>query len=188
MDVKKGTLPYSFEWAERVARSLSNQLRNGYLNLGLNRTIRDNMSYKGKIYKLMCNDGYFYFGSTRNELCKRLYKHKYDSRTDSDRKVYKHILGIGWDKVRIILVEDVIRNSQEELLKKESDYIEKYVGNIFCLNSCVSFSALTQLQRVQKYQHENPDKIIAYREANREDYRNYAATYRKKHTVAESNE
>ena len=41
-----------------------------------------------KVYKLVDDDGYYYYGRSCLPLHKRYYKHKIDSKLDSNRKLY----------------------------------------------------------------------------------------------------
>ena len=141
------------------------------------------MEYKGFVYKLVCDDGFYYFGCTKNELHKRFYWHKYAAQAAPQRKVNRHILQLGWEHVKIALVEEVLCKNRQELLRKESEYIEKQKCDMFCLNSCVSISLLTKLEMRKRYAQENPEKIVAYREANREYYRKYAKEYYRKNKL-----
>ena len=80
----------------------------------------------GKIYKLVNNaDKEIYVGSTCLPLHKRFYGHKRDAAKTPERKVYKHLLGIGWDEVKIILIESFPCENKMELEKRERDYIDK---------------------------------------------------------------
>lgn len=92
------------------------------------------MDYKnGKIYKLQCEDGYYYIGSTTTELRKRFKGHK-DKSVRASPLVYQHITAIGWDKVRIVLVEDYPCASKEHLLRKEDEIIQAHRKEPMCLN------------------------------------------------------
>ncbi len=80
----------------------------------------------GKIYKLVNNaDNEIYIGSTCVPLHKRFYKHKTDGTKFPERKVYKHLTGIGWDEVKIILIESFPCENKMELEKRERYYIDK---------------------------------------------------------------
>ena len=98
------------------------------------------MDYEGRIYKLVCDDGYFYIGSTKTELKKRLYNHKKTSEKQTERKVYKHINSIGWDKVKIVLIEEYLCSTKEELVKREYEHIQKHKEDKHCLNICGTFN------------------------------------------------
>ena len=94
------------------------------------------MYNKSKIYKLQCDDGYFYIGSTRDELRKRFQSHKDTSTREhkNNTKVYSHINEIGWNRVRIILVEDYPCENRTQLRQREDYYIRQYQSDPFCLN------------------------------------------------------
>lgn len=126
---------------------------------------------KGKIYKLQCNDGHFYIGSTCNELRIRLGCHKTLSKTRLEMKVYKHINSVGWDSVSIILVENVPCESKEELKKKEDEFLMKELNNELCLNC----------NRACKTQQKDTRDRREYREQNKEYIAARAKAYREKH-------
>ena len=95
------------------------------------------MEKKGKIYKLYCDDGYFYYGSSADKyLCKRLAGHRCDSRDPRyiSSKLYTHINQIGWDRVKMILVEEFEYTTREEMRKRENEYIVKSLTDELCLN------------------------------------------------------
>ena len=114
------------------------------------------MDYKGRIYQLVCDDGYYYIGSTKNELRKRFWHHKHDAKTEPDRKVYQHINRIGWNNVKIVLIEEFCCKNKEELVKKEYEYIQLKRMDRFCLNTCL-YNDITQ------YNEDNKDAIKEYK-------------------------
>lgn len=88
----------------------------------------------GWIYKLQCDDGYYYIGSTSAVLLEqRLARHKRDSKI-SKSKVYNHINNIGWDKTKIIELEYKLFNNVKELKQLEDKYIRDNIDNKLCLN------------------------------------------------------
>ena len=89
---------------------------------------------KGKVYKLQCESGHFYIGTTINTLAKRLGQHKAKAMARPECRVYKHING-EWGKVRMILVEAFPCNNKDELNKKEDEHIQRELQNPLCLNS-----------------------------------------------------
>lgn len=122
---------------------------------------------KSKIYKLQCEDGHYYFGSTINELKSRLQGHKHASLKQPYR-VYQHIDSIGWEKVSIVLVEDFSCSNRKELLQKETEYISKHKDDAFCLNTILSF--ITEDERREKKQKErekHKNKLAAYHKEKR---------------------
>lgn len=81
------------------------------------------------IYKITCEDNYFYIGSTKNPLEVRLYHHKLSSRTKKT-KFYNHVNELGWDKTKIECLE-----TTEDYKTKEYEYISKEKNNPLCLNT-----------------------------------------------------
>lgn len=95
-------------------------------------------SDKFHIYKLYCDDGYFYIGSTVDRyLSRRYHKHKCDSVRPEykDNKVYSHIHKLGWSRVKIILIETLDFINHLERRKKENEHIVKYLNDPLCLNT-----------------------------------------------------
>ena len=92
------------------------------------------MEYSGRIYQLVCDDGYYYIGSTKNELRKRLSNHKTDSKRRPTARVYDHINKLGWDRVKIVLIEELTCKNKDELVRKEYEYIIKNKTDTKCLN------------------------------------------------------
>ena len=77
-----------------------------------------------KVYKLINSvDSKIYIGSTTQSLCKRLAKHKSDAKKNP-QFVHKHFNTIGWDTVRIILIETVECSNKEQLMMREQYYID----------------------------------------------------------------
>lgn len=104
-----------------------------------------------KVYKLYCDDGHFYYGSTTQKyLSSRYAVHKeYSFRDEAkNNKVYSHIHKIGWDRVKIILVEEFKCTSREDMRRKENEHIVKDLNNPLCLNYNRSF--VTDTQRLEK--------------------------------------
>ena len=116
---------------------------------------KKNMYAHSKIYKLQCDDGYFYIGHTTQHLNKRISDHKERSKINfyKDMKIYKHILSIGWDSVKPILISEHALEAKEQLLKEENKVIEQYFNNPFCLNSYHSLTEIIPIQEKEK-QHD----------------------------------
>ena len=77
-----------------------------------------------KVYKLINSvDSKIYIGSTTQSLCKRLAKHKSDAKK-IPQFVHTHFNTIGWDTVRIILIETVECFNKEQLTQREQYYID----------------------------------------------------------------
>ena len=80
----------------------------------------------GKIYKLVNDvDNDIYVGSTTTSLSMRKSKHVNSAKTRSDRCVYEHLNEIGWDNVKIILIENFPCDSREELVARERYWFEQ---------------------------------------------------------------
>ena len=78
-----------------------------------------------KIYKLVNDiDDQIYVGSTTQSLAVRKGGHKRHARKYPDRRVYSHLNAIGWDSVRIILIENVNCQNAEELRQHEQRHID----------------------------------------------------------------
>jgi len=79
----------------------------------------------GKVYKLVnCVDDKIYIGSTCARLSKRFYEHKQMAKI-RPTYVHKHLNSIGWENVRIILIENVIAETKDQLLIREQNYIDE---------------------------------------------------------------
>jgi group I intron endonuclease len=81
---------------------------------------------KGKIFKLVNElDDEIYVGSTTVKLCNRKAKHKDKIKHHPDRLVYQHITKVGWDNVKIILLEEYPCGNKEQLEQRERYWIDK---------------------------------------------------------------
>jgi hypothetical protein len=122
---------------------------------------------KAKIYKLECEDGHYYYGSTINELRVRLGGHK-RAATFRPYRVYQHINEIGWDKVKIVLVEAYPCESRNELNRKENDYIVAHKSDPRCLNN--NLACLTDEQRKEykrRHTEEHKEELAEYHRQKR---------------------
>ena len=140
------------------------------------------MDYKGKIYQLVCSDGYYYIGSTKNELRKRYYEHKSYSQLKQGRRVYKHINNIGWENVKIVLIEELSCKDKEELTRKEYEHILRNKNDEKCLNMLIGNSFDEEYNRNynKQYREDNKDKIKQYKETNKNLLKDYNKQYREK--------
>lgn len=126
---------------------------------------------KSKIYKLQCDDGHYYIGSTSNELKKRLWGHRSDAKLETKRRVYQYFNEIGWDKVVILLVEDYPCDKVEKLHLRESELIRNARDDPLCLNShSPVLDVERQKKRVDAYNKQ-------YHQANRERKLQYNTEY-----------
>jgi len=140
------------------------------------------MNYQhSKIYKLECDDGCYYYGATTGSLDTRLRGHKKASTTQPYR-VYTHINEIGWNKVKITLVEEFPCNLRSELNKRESEFIYEARKDEKCLNTILSFATEEQRQ-------ETRDKYFeTYKRPLTEQRIEYNHTYSKKYREQKGNE
>lgn len=113
---------------------------------------------EGKIYKLV-GGGLTYYGSTCDELRKRLYQHK-------QKKCKSKLLYDTGDKVEIILVEKYPCNDKMELHQRERYYIE----NFDCVNKNIPNRKNKEYHKI--WTNNNKEKIKEqkreWRKKNRE--------------------
>ena len=77
-----------------------------------------------KVYKIINSvDGKIYIGSTTVSLSRRLTKHKATAKA-TPSFAHRHFNTIGWDKVRIVLIENVTCFNKEQLIQREQHYID----------------------------------------------------------------
>lgn len=147
------------------------------------------MYSRSSIYKLQCDDGYFYIGSTCNELRVRFANHKRDSIKNAMQPVYTHIAG-RWDNVRMILVAPVNCNNKDELRKIENDYIQNELENPLCLNVNKAWTGIPRDENyyqnwlkqnpnyfknwvkqhpnyMKEWREKNPEKVKQYKQKNK---------------------
>jgi len=143
-------------------------------------------TFTGQVYKLVCDDGHYYIGSTKSELKYRLYHHKQHSLIFPDRKVYEHILNCGWNTVKIVCIEEVTSTLKDELRKKENEHIKKSLSDPLCLN--MNKAHLTKeelLVQHKEYLEANKEKVDAYqaeyRQLNAEKRCEYSKQYAADH-------
>ena len=114
-------------------------------------------------YKIVCNDGHYYYGSTKRLLKDRFNSHKYSSQYLTEMKVYKHINHIGWDKVHMEEVE-TFEGDRKSCLLKENSFISGCLADPLCLNS--QCSGLTDEEKkehhavaLKKYRESHKEKV-----------------------------
>lgn len=118
----------------------------------------------GKIYQLVNDvDSKVYVGSTTSTLTKRKSEHKNDAKIQTERRVYKHLNTVGWDNVKIVLIETYPCNSKDELNARERHWILKIKPELNKNLPC---------RTVKEYYTDNTEDILEkqkeYRETNKE--------------------
>ena len=142
-----------------------------------------NRNYEnGKIYKLVndINDN-FYVGSTVNSLAKRKYWHRTKgSMMPGVKAIYDEI---GWDQLKIVLVENFPCDSNDELRQRERFWYDELKPDLNRQRPWVGVEEAKQetKQRNEQYQQDNVDKIKQqqkeYREANVDKIKQYQKQY-----------
>jgi len=124
------------------------------------------VNYKNaKIYKLVNDElNLTYYGSTCDELRKRLYGHK----KKSNKCCSKIMFGSG--EVKIYLVEKFPCNDRIELNQKERYYIE----NNECINKIIP------CRTAKEYREDNKEKIKEKDKKWKENNKDYQKEYREK--------
>lgn len=140
----------------------------------------DNRYKNGKIYRLVNSvDDEIYVGSTCTSLAKRMYRHKQAAKLEPDRPIYKHLNQIGWDNIRIILIEEYPCENKMQLERKEREHIEALQPT---LNSCIP------TRTDQEYRKANKEilreKRLVWEEKHKETTREYMANYYEKNKEA----
>jgi DNA polymerase sigma len=127
----------------------------------------------GKIYRLVCSDGYFYIGSTCKPLCKRFWDHKGGAKRNS-LPAHEHFNRVGWDKVNIILIEDFPCENKQNLFMRETEIILENLNNPKCLNKKISIKDPEQ-RKVEKN-----IKRLEWRETHQENDKKAVKKYYQK--------
>ena len=117
-----------------------------------------------KIYKMYDPiSEYYYIGSTCGTLTKRLYEHKHVAIRQPERKVYKFFNSIGWENVKIVLLEEHFLENKNQQLREENRVIEMYLHDEKCLNCLRPFVPIEeqkehQRELIKKYYENNKEK------------------------------
>ncbi len=165
------------------------------------------MGYENStVYKITCDDGCYYYGSTIQPLKERMWHHRASAKTMTS-KLYTHINQLGWDKVQIAAVETPPCTSRKELRVAENTYILPGKDDPLCLNTLRSFTpeeekrqmetarqarnAAHRKEVVHAYYESHKDAIAErhkrYYEENRETFaakhRDYAENHKEEITL-----
>ena len=130
-----------------------------------------NRNYEnGKIYKLVndINDN-FYVGSTVNSLAKRKYWHK--SKGTMVPRVKAIYDAIGWNQLKIVLVESYPCDSNDELRQRERFWYDELKPDLNRQRPWVGLEErkLEKKQRNEQYCEANKDKIQQYKKGYRDN-------------------
>jgi hypothetical protein len=129
-----------------------------------------------KIYKIVCSDGHWYVGSTKALLINRLAQHTYMAKQRPAMKVYKHILSLGWDNVKIELIKEVKSN----VLQEETNCIN--LDDPLCLNSRPAYSTKEERKKKDYEAHK------LWKQNNREKHLENRKEWRDKRRQEETEE
>ena len=123
----------------------------------------DNRYHNSKVYKLIDDDGYYYYGSTCVPLHKRRWFHQDHSKRKPQRKIYTIFTYERFLKgeIKIVLVEELKLENKEQLLRAENNYIQKSLDDTKCLNCNCSFLSREDCLLKKKKWHENNKEYIA---------------------------
>jgi hypothetical protein len=144
-----------------------------------------NNMISGKIYMISSpsTDG-VYIGSTQKTLKERLAQHRTNYKCHLNGK-YQYVTSfeiIKYDDNMIVLLEDVVCNTIDDLRKRERYYIELYK----CVNKVIPIREHKEAQehyyknnkdqlkeKKREYCEKNKDKIKQYRENNKDNMKQY---------------
>lgn len=134
---------------------------------------KKNMYAKGKIYKLMnlMNDD-IYIGSTCSPLKKRLNRHTNEA-THQPCPVHRYYNNLGWEHVKIVLIEEFPCESKMELERQERKWIEE-------LKPTLNKNIPTRTQRERNLQPHIQQKNAEYRATHKERIKQVSKEYYKK--------
>jgi len=148
------------------------------------------MYERGQIYAIIDEEGMeVYIGSTCNELYKRWNDHKRNAKLHPDRDIYKYIMeNGGFEKFRIVLVEDYPCSCKKELVRREGELIKSFnpVGNRYIAGRTKSEwlddNKEKILERLREWREDNKEKIQEknrkYHEQNKEKILEQRREYR----------
>ena len=135
-------------------------------------TMENNRYNNSQIYKLVDQVNEYFF--TCNSLSKRLSWHKQNAKKEKHKnmKVYKYFNEVGWDNVKIILIEENYLENKQQLLREEDRVIQMYLHDKNCLNSFRAFLSLEDKKEYHKKYREVYNKINKEK-INQQNNQNY---------------
>jgi hypothetical protein len=141
-------------------------------------------TFLGRIYKIVNSDtDDIYIGSTKMTLKKRFEKHlgALSNSKKSNFKIYKLMKELGSNKFKIVLLEDVMVKTKEELLDKENYFIKTLNPSLNMRSSFGRDKIKRQISNKNHYQ-KNKEIIIAkvkkYNAENKERIKEISKKYR----------
>lgn len=139
-------------------------------------TMRGQRDYsQGKIYKIVdIESDACYVGSTVMPLCKRLSAHKLDKKCGTGAS--KHFREVGWDRARIVLVEEYLCDNVDQLRAREEHWRVKLKAT---MNQKRAHASLPV--GAPRRDEDEKGYYTAYRAAHREERRAYDAAYHANH-------
>ena len=136
---------------------------------------------KGIIYKITCDTGKFYIGSTIKTLRDRMSRHKANCKRLSSYALYYHINEIGgWDHVSVEVLEEVEVETLHDLHYLESIYLRPLIELCDCLNDIDAYRTKQEKNQYDK------EYLRGYRQDNREALRKKAKEYYAKKKAAKA--
>lgn len=146
----------------------------------------ENKYTNGKIYRLYCKDGHYYYGSTTSSLLTRFASHKYAIKNKTHSGDFVYFFDIPLDEIFIELIENFPCNTKEELLEKENAYIQLHRNNPLCLNTYQSYQSEQNKKEYDKqyhieYKEKHNDTIIQYTANHRQEAIERTKKYRAEH-------
>ena len=142
---------------------------------------------KGKIYKLYVVDPpWFYFGSTtQHHIMARRLQHKQRAQQCPDNQMYKILNNIGWDKIKIDVIEEMEFTHRRQLTAKENEYIKANIEDPYLLNKQYSCLDLTNFDNYNKYTNRDKSKVQNTWETDyllkQQEYRRKVKDYKKQY-------
>ena len=146
----------------------------------------ESSKYKNsKVYKIIDNteNQFYYIGSTRTTLAKRLWKHKQHAKEHPEQKIYKYFNSINWN-VRIILINEFNLQNNDQLRREEDNVIKNCLQDSKCLNTHRAYTTNEEkslYHNAYNKDYEKISKIIEYRNKYRLEHKNEKSEYDQKY-------
>ena len=116
------------------------------------------------------------------------------SKKKINQPVYKYFNSVGWENVKIVLLEECYLDNKEQLLREEDKNICMFRDELLCLNNRRAFiTAEDKQEYFKEYYDQNKHKITEqqkdYRDQNKDKITEYHKEYNEqnKHKITECN-